>query len=222
MFGIGKNTERTTRAGGPESGGRSGVATGLAAGTKVATSLGWRPVEAVVPGDQVLTFDNGMQIVTQVSRATLWKKAEPCPRHLWPLAVPAGALGNEQPMLLLPEQAVMLESDVGEELYGDPFTLVPAAALDGFRGIERIEPEGRFQVIVLQFGRDQVVFGSAGALFFCPSARSMTVGDMLDEAAGDYLLLGHEDAAFLIGCIAAGGEGDDPPAARPSHATFAA
>jgi hypothetical protein len=178
-----------------------GTASGLVAGTKVATTFGWRPVEAVVPGDKVLTFDAGMHTVTQISRCALWRRAEPCPKSLWPLAVPAEALGNAQPMVLLPEQAVIIESDVGEELYGDPFTLIPAAALDGFRGIHRIEPAPGLEVVTLHFTRDQVIFGSAGALFFCPSARSLTLSDPQGDAANEYVILGYEDACFLIGCI---------------------
>lgn len=178
-----------------------GKVSGLVTGTKVATSGGWRPVETIAPGDKVLTFDAGMQEVTQISRGVLWQGTEPCPRHLWPLMVPAGALGNAQPMLILPEQSVVIESEVGEQLYGDTFTLVPAAALEGFRGIVRIEPVETTGVVTLYFGCDQVVFGSAGALFFCPSVRSLTLSDAYDEVPGEYVILGVEDAEFLIGCI---------------------
>jgi hypothetical protein len=179
-----------------------GKVSGLVTGTKVATSGGWRAVESISPGDRVLTFDAGMQQVTQVSRGVLWQGDEACPRHLWPLAVPAGALGNAQAMLILPEQLVVIESEVGEQLYGDSFTLVPAAALEGFRGIARVEPVETTGVVVLYFGTDQMIFGSAGALFFCPSVRSLTLTDSYDEAPGEYVILGVEDAEFLIGCIA--------------------
>jgi hypothetical protein len=200
-----------------------GTASGLVAGTKVATTFGWRPVEAVVPGDKVLTFDAGMQTVTQISRGELWRRDEPCPKSLWPLAVPVEALGNAQAMVLLPEQSVIIESDVGEELYGDPFTLIPAAALEGFRGIHRIEPVRGIEVVTLHFTRDQVIFGSAGALFFCPSARSLTMSDTTDGTEGEYVALGYEDACFLIGCISIDdGEADYVSDSRFGQAAVAA
>ena len=37
--------------------------TGLVAGTRIATAMGWRAVEAIAVGDLVLTFDNGLQPV---------------------------------------------------------------------------------------------------------------------------------------------------------------
>ena len=187
----------------------AGMADGLVAGTKVATTIGWRAVEAVSVGDKVLTFDAGMQEVTGLARGLLWAAAEPCPRHLWPLAVPVGALGNAQAMTLLPEQSVMVESDVGEEIYGDPFTLIPAAALDGLRGIVRVAPDAPVAVTVLRFARDQVVFGSAGALLFCPSRAGATLSELRQPRGSDYVVLPMDDAAFLIGCIRV----DDVPAA---------
>lgn len=174
-------------------------ASGLVAGTRVATARGWCAVEAVRPGDLVLTFDAGLQQVTQVARGALWSAAGPCPRHLWPLAVPEGALGNAQPMLLLPGQSVLIESDVAAELFGDRFTMVPAGALEGFRGIERVEPLGSTAVVRLYFSREEAVFGAAGALLACPSIRSASL--TLDADETGRVVLDRDDAAFLIGCI---------------------
>jgi hypothetical protein len=190
-----------TEAGREAAGLPGGRVSGLMAGTRVATADGWREVESIVPGDRILTFDAGLQEVTQVSRGVLWAGGGDCPRHLWPLAVPAGALGNAQDMLVLPEQSVVIESPVGEQLYGDSFTLVPAAALEGFRGIGRVAPAAPVVVVTLYFGTDQMVFCSAGALFFCPSVRSLALTDSYDEVPGEYVILGLEDAGFLIGCI---------------------
>ncbi len=158
-------------------GGATGVMTGLSVETKVASSMGWRKVDALTEGDRVLTFDAGMQPISKISRLQLWNGDGPCPDRFWPLEVPAGALGNRELMRLLPNQSVMIESDAAEEVYGDPFTLIPAAALEGLNGIRRAQPDPGFEVYILHFESDQVVFGNSGALFFCPSAR-----DMLDHA----------------------------------------
>ena len=38
-------------------------ARGILVGTSIATLFGWRPIEAVCAGDQILTFKNGFQTV---------------------------------------------------------------------------------------------------------------------------------------------------------------
>lgn len=174
-----------------------GLASGLVSGTRVATRLGWRPVENITVGDQVLTFDDGMQEVTRISRGYLWMAHSPVPQTLWPLRVPAGALGNQHEMLLLPEQSVVVESDTAEKLFGDPFTLIPAAALEGYEGITRVAPTGPIEVITLHFDKDQVVFGNIGALFHCP-ADAVSITEAADPL---YTVLDQEMAAMLVECM---------------------
>ncbi|QFU07318.1 hypothetical protein PARPLA_01159 [Rhodobacteraceae bacterium THAF1] len=182
-----------------------GRACGLAAGTKVATSIGWRPVEALIAGDKVLTFDAGLQKITRIDRALLWAEDTPCPRHLWPMEVPAHALGNHAPMRLLPEQCVILESDTAEEIFGSPFSMVPAAALEGFRGIARTEPRGMVEVVSICFAEDQVVFANVGALFHCPRViAGEIVRDSLEiEDGGLYAPMDIERAETLTAMIEA-------------------
>ena len=67
----------------------------------------------------------------------------------------------------------MLESDLAEEALGDPFALVPAAALEGVRGVERVCPTDPIEVVSLHFEADQVVFAEHGALLFCPSGGDL-------------------------------------------------
>ena len=173
---------------------------GLVAGTKVATTAGWRQVEMVKAGDKVLTFDAGLQRVAHVTREKLWSQGR-CPQQMWPLFVPEGALGNQQPMMVLPQQPLMIESDVTEEVYGDPFVLIPAAALDGYRGIERIEPEVEIEVVTLHFEHDQVIFTAPGALYFCASQATAADFDPEQGLNGDYNVLSIADADYMIGCM---------------------
>lgn len=179
MFGWnGAKRQKTYRA--PDGadcrdGAKTGVMSGLVSGTKVATELGWRDVASLQEGDLVLTFDAGLQPVKSVSRTPLWSGPGACPRDFWPLLVPAGVLENDAAMVLLPRQGVMLESDVAEEAMGDPFALIPAAALEGVHGIERVFPQDDMCVVTLHFDCAQVVFAEEGALLFCAAG-----GDMLD------------------------------------------
>ena len=165
---------------------------GMVAGTKVATAGGWRPVEAICAGDKVLTFDGGLQVVAGVTRR--WLEIDLKDAATWPMTVPAGALGNRETMQLLPAQPVMIESDLAEDLFDDPFALIPADLLDGCGGISRSRPEQRIEVIELHFDRDEIVFANIGALFLCRAK-----GDLLSAPCHeDYTVLPRAEAAQLV------------------------
>lgn len=191
--------------------------TGIVAGTHVATTNGWRPVEAIIPGERILTFDGGLQPVLRVKRARLWSRARACPRRSWPLTVPSQALGNNTPMTLLPDQPVMLESDAAEDISGDPFALLPAEALEGFRGIARIFPEESVEIVTLYFEIEQVVFANIGARFLCPADDVDADGD--SELDG-YVTMSLKQATRLTRAIA-DGEANAAEAAFVNHSARA-
>ena len=186
--------------GGYSSGRSTGLASGLTDGTLVATALGWRPANAIAIGDLVLTFDRGLQPVKAVTRGVQWDSELDCPMVLWPLNVPAGVLGNKQDMTLLPEQCVMVESDTADMLFADPFSLIVAADLEGFRGIHRIRPSRQIEVIQLHFDDDEVIFAENGALVFCPSLRVINMAELLAQRpdAMPYTPLTSPEAALLL------------------------
>ncbi|MEG3661588.1 Hint domain-containing protein [Celeribacter halophilus] len=161
--------ERTGAWDGALSDGHRLLTSGLIAGTKVATEIGWRDVEALQAGDKVLTFDDGLQTVRKVSRRWTYQEPHLTPEEFWPLDVPEGALGNRTGLILLPDQPVMMESDSSEATFGDPFTLIPARALEGYKGIDRLCADIPVEVVALHFDTEQVVFGNIGALFYCPA-----------------------------------------------------
>jgi len=174
---------------------------GHLAGTRIATTLGWRPVEALAAGDMVLTFDNGLQPLVEVNRAVFWVAEMMTPAAYGSVMVPAGALGNGQPLELLPDQGVLVESDAACDAQGDPFAVIPAQALVGFRGIERVAPRTQVEVITLVFAQDQVVYAEGGALMHCP--RPVVSLSQLGTDAHDYDVIPARDAAFLVECMAA-------------------
>ena len=173
-------------------------AEGIAAGTLVATEQGWIPVEHLRPGMQALTFDNGAATVLDVKRQTLWRGTGPCPRGMWPLAVPALVLGNRRVMLLLPDQNVMLESDLAEMLFGDPFALVPAAALDGYRGIARVCPHSAIDVVSVRFAEDQLIYANGAGVLHCGAVTGMDMTLDLIASAGPYQPLDLDRARRLV------------------------
>ena len=181
-----------------------GVMTGLVSGTRVATATGWRAVEALTAGDRVLTFDNGLQPLSRVTRQPLWTGTYACPQQFWPLELACGALSNLGSLTIMPHQAVMLESDMAETIWGDPFALLPATALDGADGVSRVPPAPDTEVTVLHFDEEQVVFAEHGLMFLCPSSR-----DLLDYALGadeqpQYSVLPVSEARRLTMALEAG------------------
>lgn len=150
------------------------VTTGFLPQTQVATARGWVPVGRLQPGDMVLTFDHGTQPLRDVLALPPDEVLRPA--HERAISVPTGALENRSPMILLPGQAVLLDTDHAEELFGDPFALVPAAALVGLRGISALDmPEDAG--LWPRFDQDQIIYAHGATLLFCPAAPGAVRAD---------------------------------------------
>jgi len=153
---------------------------GLLPDTKVASGQGWRPVRTLMPGDMVLTFDNGMQPLVDVCHHLVEAGSGPRSVETWPLHVASGILGNKAPLTLLPGQVILVESDLAEDLYGDPFVAIEARELNGMEGVTRIRPRERFMAVTLHFATDQAVFGAGGMMIVCAGT-----GDLLNDRGGE-------------------------------------
>lgn len=168
---------------------------GILPDTKVASGNGWRPVQGLAPGDFVLTFDNGMQPVVDMRHHLV--EADPAPRDIaaWPLWVAPGAVGNTAPLILLPGQVILVESDLAEGLFGDPFAAIEARALDGMEGVTRLRPREAFVAVTLHFETDQVVFGAGGVMVVCAGR-----GDLLADHGAEavYPVLGRDAARRVL------------------------
>jgi hypothetical protein len=178
---------------------------GFTAGTRLATDQGWRSVEAITVGDRVLTFDNGAQSVVAVTRGSHFAAGDALPSFAAPVDVPANAIGNAEPMVLLPEQPVLVESDAAEAMTGDPFALLPAKALVGYRGIERFRSLRPVEVITLHFENDELVFADGGGLMLAASAiPGIATLDLLDASGrpAPYITLRGARAEALVAAMA--------------------
>ncbi|WP_138935119.1 Hint domain-containing protein [Roseovarius arcticus] len=165
---------------------------GMGSGIVVATSVGWQKLGDINVGQGVLTFDGGLQRVLSARAVPAWAGPGPCPRNLWPVEVPQGALGNREVMQLAADQPIQIESDAAEAQGDDPFALIRARALDGVRGICRVPPAPDEMLITLTFAMEQIVFVAGGAMMHCPAAAP----DLMDCAASSarYPVLDMEDA----------------------------
>lgn len=200
MFGTGlkirQPSHRSVEMTGAFDGGIATLSHGLMVGTRVASNLGWRAIDALAVGDMVLTFDHGMQAVIEVRRAHVWLDAPDTAEVFWPVVVPVGALGNREELTLLPDQGVMIESDAALDMLGDPFAIVTAHSLVGLRGIRRRQPRQKVALVAVYFEHDEVIYAERGALIHCPGDMS-TLDKFLDAAPQTYRVLTGEQASEL-------------------------
>lgn len=148
---------------------------GLIAGTLVETAAGWRRVELLRAGDRVHTYDGGLRQLRRVERA--YYGAENGGYELEQiLHVPGGVLDNCEALFLMPEQFLMIESQIAQELLGTLAVLIPGSALLGFQGITAHQPEGLLEAISLGFDDEEVVFANSGMLTHCASKGAVASG----------------------------------------------
>lgn len=178
-----------------EPAGPSVAACGILSTTPIATPSGWRAAGTLTPGASVLSFDDGAQAIVQATSLPV-AHAPDC--H-WPLLVPAWALDNRDDILLLPEQKVLIEADLAQDLYGSTFGLVPARALEGWRGIARIRAPRPAKAIRLTFARPTILYASRGVLLCCPGDQQHKT-DWREAAYASYTL---SQARHLVACLMA-------------------
>lgn len=114
-------------------------------GTLIQTVQGPRPVEALRPGDRVLTLDAGPQPLFWVGTRHL-KARERCDLRKLPLCIPAGALAPGLPsrdLYLSPNHRIMLEHPLAALHFHSHAILAPAKALSGYRGVRIVSPAAR-------------------------------------------------------------------------------
>jgi len=169
---------------------------GLKVGTRVASSLGWRAIDALAVGDKVLTFDHGMQEITGIKRGQMWYDTAEVNEAFWPVVIPVGALGNRRELIVPPDQGVMVESDASQEEYGDPFSILTASSLFGLRGIYRCPPLEGVEMTSVYFERDEVIYVEGGTLIHCPQDMS-TLDQFLYAGKQTYYVISGEKAELL-------------------------
>lgn len=178
-----------------DEGGPVVVAEGIFATTLIATPDGWCTADSLHPGARVLTFDGGAQRLTGHHILPFAQ----APTSFWPLLVPSWAMDNRDEIILLPEQKVLIEADLAEDLYGDPFALIPARALEGWHGIQRCRPPEAATAVQLRFSRHQVIYASRGLLLSC-AGDPLADSDVLATGYASYSLA---QAEHLMACLMA-------------------
>lgn len=160
-----------------EAQGRSALARGLHASTPVQTAFGWRFAGSLGPGDLVMTLESGLAPIQHI--ATEFRPA------LWSVLVPQGALGNTAPVMLPPGQPVLVRSRYAMPFSGDDLALLPATALEGWRGIAPFVPARTEPILQFRLDRPGQISAGPGLHLGCEGSDSAAfdVKRLLDAPA---------------------------------------
>lgn len=167
------------------------------AGTRIAVPGGARPVEALMPGDMVLTRDHGARPVRWVGRRRV-----PGVGDFAPVRFAPGALGAHGELRVSPQHRILLDGWRAELYLGEPEVLCPAHLLVNGDTIHRA-PCASVTYVHVMFDAHEIVLAEGLA------TESFLVGDYLCRD-GSAL---REEILALFPEIGAAGF-DMPPARR--------
>jgi hypothetical protein len=122
------------------------------AGTRIRTPGGEVPVETLLPGDLVLTQDEGAQPLRWIGRRRVAARGD-----FAPIRIAANTFGTHRDLLLSPLHRVLIRDSLAELLFGEREVLVAARDLVNDRSVRRIEG-GEVEYVHILFDRHQVVF----------------------------------------------------------------
>ncbi|KDB05285.1 hypothetical protein U879_02405, partial [Defluviimonas sp. 20V17] len=131
-------------------------------GTLIATPRGEVPVESLVHGDKVITRDNGIQEIRWVGRRKLDGKELRANKHLQPILVRAGSLGDSLPerdMMVSPNHRLLVANERTALYFDEHEVLVAAKHVVNNRGIHAVESLST-TYIHFMFDRHEVVLSN--------------------------------------------------------------
>lgn len=166
----------------------------FAAGTLIATARGPVRVEALRPGDLVLTMDRGYQPIRWIGS----RKLDAHDLHLHPkfrpIRIRAGALGDGLPaadLVVSPQHRVFLRSRIARNMFGRDEVLAAAVQLLDIDGIDIAHDRAEVEYWHLLFDRHEIVwaegapceslFTGAEALKSVPPAARAEILALLPE-----------------------------------------
>jgi len=140
------------------------------AGTLIRTPGGDVPVETLMPGDLVETFDEGAQPVRWAGSRTV-KAAG----MLAPIRIRGGVFGAHDTLMVSPQHRVLVRDAMAEMLFGEDEVLVAAKDLINDMTIRQI-PGGDVTYVHLLFDTHQVVWSNGLATeSFLPGPQTTSV-----------------------------------------------
>lgn len=122
------------------------------AGTLIATPNGECAAEKLMPGDLVLTQDDGPQPLRWIGTRIVEATGKFAPIH-----IRGGTFGAHRDLLVSPLHRILIRDSLAEILFGEAEVLVAARDLVNDRSVTRREG-GQVEYVHLMFDRHQVVY----------------------------------------------------------------
>ena len=150
-------------------------------GTAIATARGEMPVEALRPGDKVMTRDNGLQELRWIGQRALSRAEMEIIPAFCPVLIRKGALVHglpERDMRVSPNHRMLIASPDAALLFEDSEVLVAAKHLVGKPGIERVIPDAVTYVHIMCRHHEVILADGAWTESFQPDDASLkSVGE---------------------------------------------
>ncbi|MFD1883309.1 Hint domain-containing protein [Paracoccus pacificus] len=158
----------------------------FATGTLIATPGGDRPIETLLPGDLVLTRDNGPRPLRWIGGRSLSGHDLDLQPNLYPILIRKGALGRAadgplpaRDLTVSPQHRVWLRSTIAARMFGTDEVLVAAKHLVGLPGITVLRDARGVTYMHMLFDRHELVLSDGcwtESLFTGPGAlNALTV-----------------------------------------------
>lgn len=142
------------------------------AGTRIRTPNGDVPVEALRPGDLVLTLDEGPQPMRWIGLRKVAATGQ-----MAPIRIRAGTFGAHTSLMVSPQHRILVRDSLAEFLFGEAEVLVAAKDLVNGWSVTRCEG-GEVTYVHLMFDRHQVVFSEGLATeSFLPGPQTIQLLD---------------------------------------------
>lgn len=145
---------------------RAALVRGLYASTPVQTAFGWQALADLGPGDLVMTLDAGLRPITAIQVEMR--------QALWSVRLPEACLGNAQTVMLPPGQPILIRTHYAMPFSGDDLALVPATALEGWRGIAPHVPARSEPILHIRLDRSAILCVGPGVLAGCTGTDDAT------------------------------------------------
>ena len=121
-------------------------------GTMILTPDGEVPVESLLPGDLVMTHDNGPQPLCWIGQRSV-----PATDKFAPIRIEENTFGKHRTLLVSPQHRVLIRDYLAELLFGESEVLISAKDLVNHKSV-CIQEGGDVTYVHLLFDQHQIIF----------------------------------------------------------------
>lgn len=159
----------------------------FAKGTRILTSNGWKPIEDIAVGDEIVVRSGSTKPVRWIGTRYADLAAFQQNPKLRPVRINAGALGKELPVRDLwvsRQHRMLVQSVIANRMFGQRNVLVPAIKLTSLPGIAIDDEVREIEYLHLLFDQHEIIQAEGApteSLFTGPEALKAMSADAREE-----------------------------------------